>query len=183
MLMGQKYGVHRTDVLTVVRRACGTDLSRPVSEAELLAALQVLERIKVAGLGIGDDGGSEADAVARRDIEACMRLIVSRRGSAYRAARRIWGTAIRHATASSTTMGPLWLIWGALTDWVERRPAEAEQAKEAMGRAAREWLSLPETADAHRAYFDRWLYKELEYARPQHNDPGRNAGGGQTRAV
>jgi len=82
-------------------------------------------------------------AVAKRDIEACMRLIVSRRGSAYRAAWRVWGTAMRHATDSETIMWPLWLIWGALTDWVEQKPAEAEQAESAMIRAAQEWLSLP----------------------------------------
>ena len=52
-----------------------------------------------------------------------------------------------------------------------------------MARAAREWLSLPETAEAQRAYFDRWLYNVLECARPQHNEPGWDAGGGQTRAV
>ena len=34
-------------------------------------------------------------AVAMRDIEACMRLIVSRRGSAYWAAWRVWDTAMR----------------------------------------------------------------------------------------
>ena len=91
-------------------------------------------------------------AVAKRDIEACMRFIVSRRGSAYRAAWRVWGTAMRHATDSETIMWPLWLIWGALTDWVEQKPAEAEQAESAMIRAAQEWLSLPENAEAQRAY-------------------------------
>jgi len=119
-----------------------------------------------------------AIAVARRDIEACMRLIVSRRGSAYRAAWRIWGTAMVHATNSNTIMWPLWLIWGALTDWVEQKPAEAEQAESSMIRAAQEWLSLPETDEAQRAYFDRWLYDELGYERPQHAEPGAAADGG-----
>lgn len=104
--------------------------------------------------------------VAKRDIEACMRLIASRRGSAYRAAWRVWGTAMRHATDSDTIMWPLWLMWGALTDWVEQRPAETEQAVSAMARAALEWLSLPENGEIQRAYFDRWLYDELGYERP-----------------
>ena len=117
-------------------------------------------------------------AVAKRDIEACMRFIVSRRGSAYRAAWRVWGTAMRHATDSETIMWPLWLIWGALTDWVEQKPAEAEQAESAMIRAAQEWLSLPENAEAQRAYFDRWLYDELGYERPQHAEPRDAADGG-----
>ena len=119
-----------------------------------------------------------AIAVARRDIDACMRLIVSRRGSAYRAAWRIWGTAMVHATDSNTNMWPLWLIWGALTDWVEQKPAEAEQAESSMIRAAQEWLWLPETDEAQRAYFDRWLYDELGYERPQHAEPGAAADGG-----
>lgn len=119
-----------------------------------------------------------AISVARRDIEACMRLIVSRRGSAYRAAWRIWGTAMVHATDSNTIMWPLWLIWGALTDWVEQKPAEAEQAESSMIRAAQEWLSLPETDEAQRAYFDRWLYDELGYERPQHAEPDAAADGG-----
>ena len=118
--------------------------------------------------------------VARRDIEACMRLIVLGRGAASRTARRIWGTAMRHATTSDTPMGPLWLIWGALTDWVEQRPAEASQAEAVMARAAREWLSLPEAAGAQRTYFDHWLYEELGYDRPQLAEPDAAAddGGG-----
>jgi len=119
-----------------------------------------------------------AIAVARRDIEACMRLIVSRRGSAYRAAWGIWGTAMVHATDSNTIMWPLWLIWGALTDWVEQKPAEAEQAESSMIRAAEEWLSLPESAEAQRAYFDRWLYDELGDERPQHAEPNAATDGG-----
>ena len=119
-----------------------------------------------------------AISVARRDIETCMRLIVSRRGSAYRAAWRIWGTAMVHATDSNTIMWPLWLIWGALTDWVEQKPAEAEQAESSMIRAAQEWLSLPETDEAQRAYFDRWLYDELGYERPQHAEPNAAKDGG-----
>lgn len=110
-------------------------------------------------------------AVAKRDIEACMRLIVSRRGSAYRAAWRVWGTAMRHAADSETIMWPMWLIWGALTDSVEQKPAEGDQAESAMIRAAQEWLSLPESAEAQRAYFDRYLYDELGYERPQHAEP------------
>jgi hypothetical protein len=119
-----------------------------------------------------------AIAVARRDIEACMRLIVSRRGSAYRAAWRIWVTAMVHATDSNTIMWPLWLIWGALTDWVEQKPAEAEQAESSMILAAQEWLSLPETDEAQRAYFDRWLYDECGYERPQHAEPNAATDGG-----
>ena len=142
----------------------------------------MLQRPAAAELGRSAAGDGEAvveDAaisVARRDIEACMRLIVSRRGSAYRAAWRIWGTAMVHATDSNTIMWPLWLIWGALTDWVEQKPAEADRAESAMIRAAQEWLSLPESAEAQRAYFDRYLYDELGYERPKHAEPEAASG-------
>ena len=95
-----------------------------------------------------------------------MRLIALRRGPVYRAAWRIWSTALRHAPDSGNIMWPLWLIWGELTDWVEERPAETEQAESAMVRAAEEWLSLSESEEHRRAYFDRWLYDELGYERP-----------------
>ena len=100
-----------------------------------------------------------------------MRLIVSRDRPPYRAGRRIWGTALAHASASDEVMWPTWLLWGALTDWVEVKPAETEQAESAMRRAAREWLSLPDTAEAQRAYFDRWLFEEVGYERPAQPDP------------
>lgn len=95
-----------------------------------------------------------------------MRLIVSRDRPPYRAGRRIWATAMRHASAADEIMWPLWLLWGALTDWVEVNPNEAAQAEAAMRRAAQEWLSLPDDAGARRAYFDRWLYEEMGYGRP-----------------
>ena len=60
----------------------------------------------------------------------------------------------------------LWLLWGALTDRVERKPTERAVAEEAMGRAAREWLDVVDDEPAWRAYFDRWLYDEMGYARP-----------------
>ena len=95
-----------------------------------------------------------------------MRLIVSRDGSPYRAGVRIWATAMTHSPESDAILYPLWLLWGALTDRIERKPAETEQAESAMRRAAREWLSLPDSLEAQRAYFDRWLYEEMGYERP-----------------
>jgi hypothetical protein len=108
-----------------------------------------------------------AVAVARRRIETLMRLIVARRGSAFRAGRRIWATAMHHAPESTEIMRPLWLLWGSLTDWVEVKAAETDQAESAMRRAAQEWLALTDNAEAQRAYFDRWLYEEMGYERPK----------------
>lgn len=61
----------------------------------------------------------------------------------------------------------MWLIWGALTDWLEMLPEETAQAEDAMLRAASEWLAIEkQDASAREAYFNRWIYDELEYPRP-----------------
>ena len=96
-----------------------------------------------------------------------MRLIVSHDRRPYRAGWRIWGTAMRYVEKSPEVMHPMWLLWGALTDWVEVKPEETAEAESAMRRAAQEWLALPDDLDAQRAYFDRWLYHEMGYERPQ----------------
>jgi hypothetical protein len=110
---------------------------------------------------------------ARLRIEADMRLIVSGGEPPYDAGWRIWGTAMDNAPASKELMWPLWLLWGALTDWVEVRPAETDQAQSAMIRAALEWLALPDNAESQRAYFDRWLYDEVGYERPEQSNQAR----------
>jgi len=96
-----------------------------------------------------------------------MRLIVSRDRPPYRAGWRIWGTAMRHADASREVMWPMWLLWGALTDWIENKPQDTSQAAAAMRRAAQEWLAVPDEVQAQRVYFERWLYEEMGYERPQ----------------
>ena len=105
---------------------------------------------------------------ARRGIERAMRLIVTRGKPPYRAGWRIWGTAMRHAGASHEVT---WLLWGALTDRVEAKPEESRQAEDAMRRAAQEWLSLTDNVEGQRAYFERWLYQEMGYKRPQRSTP------------
>lgn len=50
MLMGQKYHVDRSVILDRVRQECGVDLTQPVAENELLAAMVVLKRVKVEGI-------------------------------------------------------------------------------------------------------------------------------------
>ena len=100
-----------------------------------------------------------------------MRLIVSRDRPPYRAGWRIWGTAMAHASAAGEIMYPMWLLWGALTDWVELKPAEMAKAEAAMRRAAQEWLTLPDDVEMQRAYFDRWLYEEVGYERPTQRNP------------
>jgi len=56
MLMGQKYKVQRSTILDLIRRSCGADLTGPTSEAELVEAIRVLDRIKADGLDAASSG-------------------------------------------------------------------------------------------------------------------------------
>jgi len=63
-------------------------------------------------------------------------------------------------------MYPLWLIWGALTDWVENRPEERPEAEREMVRAAQEWFALSgESREKRKQYLDRWVFEEMGYER------------------
>lgn len=98
------------------------------------------------------------------EIEAEMRRLVAGESVPYDCATNIWSKSMSLAGLSPDLMHPLWLIWGALTDWVEQRPSEEEMAEAAMLRAAREWLAVDIDDDAARkAYLDRWVFEELGY--------------------
>ncbi|WP_431780472.1 hypothetical protein [Streptomyces chumphonensis] len=58
------------------------------------------------------------------------------------------------------------LIWGELTDRVELRPEETDQAEMHMVTAAREWLAAEGDRVAEAQYLDRWLHDILEYEVP-----------------
>lgn len=103
-----------------------------------------------------------------------MKRIVDGDGDPCEAAERIWSEAMGTAVQSHDIMWPLWLLWGALTDRVDENPDEASVAREAMRRAAEEWLALPPESSARTAYFDRWLYEEMGYDRP-HGAPSEEA--------
>ena len=110
------------------------------------------------------------DDAAMRDglatIEAEMRQILSGDSIRYECAWNIWREAMSRAVESPDVMHPLWLIWGALTDWVENRPEETDDAESAMLRAANEWLSIDrENPTERKAYLDRWVFEEMGYER------------------
>jgi hypothetical protein len=112
--------------------------------------------------------GAEVDIpTVLGDIQDSMRGILSGEEDPYKAGRDIWGRAFTAATDSKELMWPLWLLWGALTDWVEVKPDEKDQAYEAMHRASREWLSVAQDTTLHKSYFERWLYEELGCERPE----------------
>lgn len=110
----------------------------------------------------------EAEAIALTHCENQMRLLVAGKVPPYDAAWEIWSKAMSTVHPSCEVMHAMWLIWGALTDWVENRPDERAMAEAAMVRAAQEWLSLPDVTE-RKAYLDRWVYDEMGYERPEKN--------------
>jgi hypothetical protein len=117
---------------------------------------------------------------ALAEIEADMRRMLVPDSARFDLAWNIWSKSMSLASESPDLMHPLWLIWGALTDWVELRPEESTQAEATMVRASTEWLAIPK-ADSHgrTAYLDRWVYDEMGYERHP-VDPGGAADGGGT---
>lgn len=109
----------------------------------------------------------EGSRDALQELRDSARVLVAMPGSPYDVATSMWRTAM--SAVCSGTEGEqchgLWLLWGALTDWVERKPSERLVAEDAMRRAANEWLAVVDDEAAWRAYFDRWLYEEIGYPR------------------
>lgn len=99
-------------------------------------------------------------------IERWMRKMLQGQLEPYDGAWKIWGMAFRKAEESPDTLWPLWLIWGALTDWIELKPAEREVAEKQVLRAASEWLALAQgDVAARNDYLDRWVHTEMGYKR------------------
>ncbi|TDB73336.1 hypothetical protein [Micromonospora sp. KC721] len=77
----------------------------------------------------------------------------------YDIAVQLWGDSGR-ATWVGALAGGLCAVWGALTDWAERKPAEAGLAAAEMKSAAQGWLALdPQDQRAVTAYFQHWLHR------------------------
>jgi hypothetical protein len=64
MLMGQKYKVHRSVIIDLVRQSCGVDLMGLATEAEIVEAIHTLDRIKADGLNTATGGRAKPDAGA-----------------------------------------------------------------------------------------------------------------------
>lgn len=95
------------------------------------------------------------------------RDIVDGRAEPYAAGREMWGEAMSASGQGrdGSHCYVVWLLWGALTDWAECKPAETVQAEAAMRRAAAEWLEVADDESRWRPFFDRWLYDEMGYER------------------
>jgi hypothetical protein len=59
MLMGQKYKMHRSVIINLVRRSCGVDLMGLANEAEIVEAVRVLDKIKAYGPDAAPDRPGE----------------------------------------------------------------------------------------------------------------------------
>jgi hypothetical protein len=89
-------------------------------------------------------------------------LVASR---TYEAAVDLWGE-LGPTDLTDTLRLNLYLQWAALTDWVELKPEEEEEASLEMVRAAQEWLTLDLADDAALdRYIDHWLHDALGYSR------------------
>ena len=102
-------------------------------------------------------------------IDGHVIAVVNDETDPYSAAVDIWKIAFystRDGEEGSRCKG-LWLQWGALTDWVERKPQERGVAIDAIRRAARGWLEAGQDLSLQHTYLDRWLYDELGYERPE----------------
>jgi hypothetical protein len=95
-------------------------------------------------------------------VEQKMHAMLSGEVAPYSAGRSIWEVAFTHAKDYPEPMWPLWLIWGALMDWVEVKPQDKEQVEQEMLRASKEWLAIDRSdGDAREAYLRRWVHDEL----------------------
>ncbi|MFE2302624.1 hypothetical protein ACFXAW_31065 [Streptomyces sp. NPDC059445] len=103
----------------------------------------------------------------RAAVRAHVATMLNGDDSPYESAWEIWGLAGRTwpGDDGDEACYSLQLIWGALTDWVELRPAEAAQAESHMITAAREWVSIEGDREAEARYFDRWVHDILGYKR------------------
>ncbi|MFG1651918.1 hypothetical protein ACGFIE_18540 [Micromonospora sp. NPDC049275] len=106
----------------------------------------------------------DAEVAYMREVTALAESLIAAKDP-YEVALDIHGVSA-HASIEVDPAGYVYLIWGELTDWVELKPDEHEQAAAEMVRAAREWLSL-DLADreAVARYLDYWVHDVCGYAR------------------
>jgi hypothetical protein len=109
------------------------------------------------------------DASVRSELRSLCAGLVAGTLDPYEAARKMHGVGMRNARLADGRADyeawAHWLIWGALTDWIENRPEEQPQAEEAIIDAARDWLAVEDDPEATLAYFDRMIYDVCGYSR------------------
>jgi len=101
---------------------------------------------------------------SRSEALGLLRRLAAGDDQPYNLGLCIWQLSMGHA--KNWVFYLLWLLWGALTDWIENKPMEATQAEEAMVQAANEFLQIVGDGEREHAYVDYWLYGRIGYERP-----------------
>lgn len=112
--------------------------------------------------GWGRQPAPRNDVELRERVHVLAAGIVAGTAYSYWASWEIFGLGMDLHTQLSTGLN---LVWGALTDWVERRPKERAEAESRMQEAAAEWLAVEHDPAAEQRYFDRWVHGILGYDR------------------
>ena len=104
----------------------------------------------------------------RADYLSLLRRLATAESPSYPLALELWKLSMKRVPefADDWIYHPSWLLWGALTDWVEVKPQERTEAEAAMVEAAKEFLAASGDPAAEQEYFDRWLYDRCGYPRP-----------------
>jgi hypothetical protein len=109
---------------------------------------------------VGDERDEEELKAVGRDLAA----IAAGKVDPYDAGMRLLGASTARV-GEAWFSHPLWLLWGGLTDIVDGPADDRVRGDALMVAAASEWLDTPNSDDARRDYFDRWLYDVLGYQR------------------
>ena len=106
--------------------------------------------------------------VDRQEIKRLIAAVAGSQVNTYDRASEVWTYSMGATTGSDWIYHPLWLLWGVLTDWVEVKPEETDEAEATMREAAQAFLPIAADDDALEHYFDQWLYEKRGgfYARP-----------------
>ena len=94
----------------------------------------------------------------RTAVRTCLAAMLDINGSPYESALEALGLASGlPVDGGDEAIYSLANIWGALTDWIELRPATSDQAEAHMVDAARQWLTVEGDREAEAQYLDHWL--------------------------
>jgi len=117
------------------------------------------------------------DEEAAGRLRALCQAVAAGDVAPYDGAWDMWGLGMTHAVKdgkADDVAWAHWLIWGALTDWIELKPDEKAMADAAIVDAAGEWLVAEGDPATVKAYLDRMVFEVCGYERPA--NPPRKGG-------
>jgi hypothetical protein len=117
-----------------------------------------------------DDAMSELRSLCRSAIDGDV--------PPYEAAHAMWALGMANVPTGDPVEGvgdevawAHWLIWGALTDWIELRPEETAEVDLLILEIARGWLDVEADPVARSTYLDHVVHDTLGYQRPDASPP------------